>query len=139
MIFPPILQLTVLGLYDAGVPNSERIILRPTDTLNLAQYCIVLAHRPPQGESIIMLDNLFWFPNSDVSPPCWIVIMSGEGTNIIKTHETTGQPVHVFYWGRKATIFNAPGFIPIVVQVGAILVSGPVINKIPPSKPQKLS
>src|SRR5579871_4264633 len=120
MIFPFIFQLSQLGLYDAGVPNKERILLRATEAVNLSQFCMIIAHRT-QAQNVVINNNLYWFPDTPVAPPCWIVLKTGEGQDKVERHPVNGQPIHFFYWGRKTTIFNSPEIIPILVQVNSIL------------------
>lgn len=134
MIFPPILELSMLGVYEAAVPNRERIILRPTDTVNLAQYCILVGYRTPEGQTIPVWDNMFWFGDLNVSPPGWIILLTGEGETKVDQRTANGQPAHIFYWGRKQTIFNRPDFIPVLIQIGSVLIGGQVPNDTPQKK-----
>jgi hypothetical protein len=122
MIFPPIFHLSVLGVYDAGVPNRERLILRPTEPVNLVQFGVVVCVRTAGGV-VPVTDNFFPFLEVEVTPPAWIVLFTCPGNYHMDSHPETGHLVHVFYWQRKQTIFAVPEAVPVVVQLSSVLVT----------------
>src|SRR5690349_18784566 len=107
MIFPPIFELSMVGIFDAGVPNQERLVIRPTERVNLAQFGVVLCVQFSNQPLFVVNDNLFWFSGVEVAPPAWIVLFTCEGAYQIASHPKTGHPVHMFYWERKQTIFTS--------------------------------
>jgi hypothetical protein len=130
MIFPPPLELSLLGLYDAGDPGKERIVLRPTESVNLAQFGILLGYKTENGSIVPLNDHFFWFCEIVVPTPSWIVVFTGEGTFDVIPHAQSGQPVYVFYWGRKQTIFHDPKAVPIIFQLNAVLIaSNPLVTQ----------
>jgi hypothetical protein len=57
---PPIPELSVYGTIECGVPNRERICLRPSEEVNLAHFGLVLAIRNPvSGEFSPVNDHFF--------------------------------------------------------------------------------
>jgi hypothetical protein len=130
MIFPPPSELSMLGVLDAGVPNQERIILRPTEEVNLAQFGVLVGVRIDSGDLIPLHDNFYWFGEIQIPAPSWIVLATGKGEPKVTHHPNTGHPIYWFYWGKTATIFNGPIIIPIVFQIGAILLGNRVPKQI---------
>lgn len=128
MIFPPIFELSLVGLYDAGIPNRERIVIRPTEKVNLAQFGIILAFRNPNGMTTPIRDNFFWFGELEISPPSWIVVATSEGKYDLLKDPVGGQDIHMFHWGRKTTIFNRPEFAPILIQLSSIVIGNRQIS-----------
>jgi hypothetical protein len=136
MIFPPPVELSLLGLYDPGVPGKERIVLRPTEPVNLAQFGIMVGYRPGNGDVIPLRDFFFWFSEIVVPTPSWIVVFTGEGKYEVTKHPTNEQPVYVYYWGRKKTLFHDPQFIPVIFQLSAVLLAHNPVAQIPEKTPQ---
>jgi hypothetical protein len=134
MIFPPPSELSMLGVYDAGIPNQERILLRPTEQVNLAQFGVLVGVRIASGDIIPLQDNFYWFGEIQIPSPSWIVLATGKGDASVTNHPKTGHPVFWFFWGKSATIFNGPIIMPIVFQIGSILLGNNVPKQLPPSK-----
>jgi hypothetical protein len=131
MIFPPPLELSLLGLYEPGVPGKERIILRPTESVNLAQFGILVGYKVNPQNITPFNDSFFWFPETVVSTPSWIIVFTGQGKSETVKHPQSGQPVYVFYWGRKKTIFHDSRVSFVVLQMSAVLVGHNPILQLP--------
>jgi hypothetical protein len=122
MIIAPITELTVLGIVKAGVPNQERIVIRPTEPVNLAQFGIILASQDQNGMNTPIADSFFWFGELIIEPPCWLLIYTGAGEFQKTTLQDTGHTAYVFHWGRPYTIFGTSNIKPILFRMDAILV-----------------
>jgi len=121
---PPIFELDYWGVYDRGVPNKERIIFKPRVRVNLTSFMIVTGiQKPENGVNALQpfYDNAFWFPDVVIDPPTWVFIFTGPGTPTVSTEQYTGAPLHVLYWGRKATIFTTPNIVPVIMRHDGIL------------------
>ena len=119
---PPIPELSVYGVLEAGTPNRERICLRPSEEVNLAHFAMLLAIRNnTTGELTPMPDHLFWFGEQIVSPPSWLILFSGKGER--RTTIEKGRPVHLFFWGKEHVLFNVlPNvtIVPVVFRIGSL-------------------
>lgn len=132
MIFPPVPEITFCGVFDAGVPNRERMAFRPNVSVNMAQFGILIGLQLANGQVIPLWDNFFWFGEANVSPPLWIVVMTCSGKFEATTHPNTGEPVQICYWNRKLTVFENPNVVPILFQMGAIQIgSRPALPTVP--------
>jgi hypothetical protein len=118
---PPILELSLYGVVDAGVPNRERICVRPTDSINLAQFGILAGIRAANGAITPSPNLFFWFGDLVVTPPAWLIVFTGKGESPSAPLVENGNNVYVFYWNLKNTIFNIPGMSPIVFKMNTIL------------------
>jgi hypothetical protein len=118
---PPIPELSVYGVIECGVPNLERICLRPSEEVNLAHFALLLAIRDKvTGELTPVNDHFFWFGEKIVTPPAWIIIFTASGEN--KTVIEKGLPVHIFCWGKKNVLFNVrPNvtIVPLLFRIGS--------------------
>ncbi len=121
MILPTIFEMSLVGVFDRGVPNRERIVLRPTDKVNLHEFFLVLAVRLDNGMVMPIHNQAFWFPDIELAPPGWIVVYTGPGTSTRTTIPESGQPAHTFHWGNKQTVLNRPEVVPILFSLGGIL------------------
>ncbi|PYJ54947.1 MAG: hypothetical protein DME24_25620 [Verrucomicrobia bacterium] len=118
---PPIPELSVYGVVDAGIPNKERICLRPSEEVNLAHFGIFLAIRNSEtGGMTPLQDHFFWFGEQLVSPPAWLIVFTGTGERrTITEQEVT---VHVYYWNKKHILFDVPNvtIVPVVFRIASI-------------------
>lgn len=121
MNFPPLCSLSFIGVADPGVPNLERLVLRPSDTINIAAYGVIVGIRQPAGHAIPLRDSFFWFGESIISPPSWILLYTRPGQYGITKH-SDGNPVHSFFWNRHHTMFTSEEIVPIVFEIGALLI-----------------
>lgn len=122
MIFPPPTELKFFGVFNSGVPNQERLVFQVTERVNLAQFGIFVCLRNANGTASPILDNLFWFGEMHVSPPTWIVVMTCPGVYESTFHPNTKEPMQVFFWGRKKTVFENSNIVPVVFQMSSVLI-----------------
>ena len=120
----PIPELHVVGVADAGVPNSERVVLRPTQPLSLLGYGVAvgISARTSTPSAHPLHDSCFWFPAIEVAPPSWILIFTGKGE--FKESEWEGQAVHTFHWGRQYTVFTHELIVPVLFRLDGATVGG---------------
>jgi hypothetical protein len=118
---PPIPELSVYGVIECGVPNKERICLRPSEEVNLAHFALLLAFRNNVTSELTPInDHFYWFGEKKVAPPSWIIIFTGEGQN--KTVIEKGVNVHIFFWGKNDVLFNAKPnvtIVPLIFRIGS--------------------
>lgn len=119
MAYPDLLlaDIQVVGVFEAGIPNKERVIIRPNRQISLVGVGIAVGLSAGDAGALPLFDNVFWFPEIIVEPPTWIFVYTGKG----KTRQTTlatKDPALVFHWQRNATVFIKPDIVPIVFQVG---------------------
>lgn len=137
MRLPPIFEFSNVSVFHSGVPNEERIVLRPTESVELAQFGIFVAAQSKDGTLTPINDNFFWFGAMQISPPSWIVVYTGKGEFRELAHHTTKHPVYCFHWGREQTIFNFSELVPVVFRINQISTGGHITP--PPSYSTALS
>jgi hypothetical protein len=130
---PPILELSMVGVLEAGIPNRERVCLRPTDSINLASFGLHVAIRQPQGHVTPVPNLFFWFGDFIVSPPAWIMVFTGKGESRPTPIIENGQRIYLLYWNLETTIFNIPDLLPVAFKIDSILIGH---NVLPPSERQ---
>jgi hypothetical protein len=120
MFFPPVIDLSMIGVFDAGVPNKERIYLRPTDVIKLTGFGLFLARLDPETGTVRPIHNFcFWFDDREVEPPSWICIYTGKGTPN-QTTTKDGQPHYTYFWGNSSTLFGNPSMTAVLFKPNAI-------------------
>ncbi|ACT50263.1 hypothetical protein [Methylovorus glucosotrophus] len=110
--------IEIFGVYDRGVPNKERVVLRVTQTLNLANYFLIvgLAH---ENNIWPFNDSFLWLTNIEVVGPAWVFIYTGKGTPRVELEMNTKQPLHALYWGKEKVIFDKD-ISPALVSFGPV-------------------
>jgi hypothetical protein len=120
MFLPPISELSLLGVADRGVPNQERVILRPTEPVDLGRFAVLVGFTQDNGLVLPLWDNMFWFGELTVPTPSWIFLFTGPGQFQFSTIPGSQQPAYSFHWGRRITVFNDPKLVPLIVSIAAV-------------------
>ncbi len=117
---PTIAEFTLIGVAKRGVPNEERLVLRPNERINLGQFGVLVARLQEDGSAVPLLNAFFWFGDIAVEPPSWIYVYTGPGTFSQSRISATKQPAYAFHWGSKQTVFHDPAMIPLLIRLGGI-------------------
>ncbi len=127
-------EIDFWGIYERGIPNSERIVFRPLIPIELGRYFVAVAVRQPDGQACAsMFDNAFFFPDVVVEPPTWVIIYTGRGKSKVTIEPYTRDPVHALFWQRDVTIFNAPNLVAYIGRLDALHISPEPPKSIDPS------
>ena len=132
MILETIYELTILGVADVGIPNQERIIIRPTQAVNLAGFGLYLGQLRPDGMIVPFRDHFFWFGEIVVTAPGWIIVYTGPGEFQVSQLPGTKEPAYSFHWGKQTTILGAPNIVPALFRFDGISI-GPQPQKFLPT------
>ncbi len=122
----PIYQLSLLGVGEPGVPNRERIIMRPMEELNLGEYLVCLGYLEDDDSLSPIPDNLFYFGDRFVAPPSWIILYTGPGRDIESKIKGEREKAYVFHWEKNHTVFNHPHIVPLLLRVDGLSFTPPV-------------
>ncbi len=122
MIVENLTELTVVGVYDRGKPNQERIVLVANDTVNLGQYGLMLGIRAADGSAIPLRDNMLWFGNGYASKGDWIFVYTGPGEPRVSDLTNTKDKLYIVHWGRGKTVLGRKEIVPILFRVDAVQV-----------------
>ena len=115
-------DLSLLGVADPGVPNRERVVIRPTQTASLYATGIAVGVIDPRsGGASPIFDHTFWFPNVVVRPPSWVFVFTGPGSPS-ETKNQNGETIRSFFWNRQETIFANLELIPVLFRLGSVVI-----------------
>src|SRR5687767_1786851 len=101
MILLPITELSIVGVFDRGVPNNERIVLSANQDVNMGQYGLMLGIRGQPGWGTPIPDNLFWFGDGLASKNDLIFVYTGPGEPRASELPMLKAKAYVLHWGRK--------------------------------------
>ena len=128
MILPEITELQIIGIYDRGVANQERIAIQAKQSLNLGQYGIMLGGKNISGQMIPYNDNLFWFGDGVVQQGDWLYIYTGPGKARVNDIPGQSEKIYTIHWGKGSTILALSDITPILFRVSAIKTAQPPMN-----------
>lgn len=128
MIVNLVTEISVVGVFDRGIPNQERIVLRVNETVNLGQYGLMVGVRGSDGTAFPIRDNLLWFGDGLVNSGEWIFVYTGPGEPRATTLPNTQERLYSIHWGRTETILHHRDFVPILFRVDAVQVLQEVTN-----------
>ena len=130
MILETIHELMIIGVADPGSPNQERIVIRPTQTVNLAGFGLYLGVPKADGMIVPLWDHFFWFGEIVVTAPSWIIVYTGSGMYQKTRLPGTWEEAHTFHWGKPFTVFGQQGIVPVLFRFDGISI-GPPPQKYP--------
>lgn len=110
--------LSVVGIFDAGVANLERIVLRAEQPVDLAGYLILLALRGQSGGgSLPLRDNMLWLGNTSIDVGDWVYVYTGPGEAQTSVLPNNPNRVVSMYWGKNQTIFQGTHLTAALVKI----------------------
>lgn len=127
---PDIDTLALVGVFDRGVPNMERVVIRALRATEMAQYAVIVGWNPlGPGTPARPLNNLyFWFGDGLVHTNETIFLYTGQGEPRKTTLAGTSDTAYVVHWGMETTLFADTRFVPIIMAMGQILIANPPQN-----------
>jgi hypothetical protein len=126
--FLPILELAIVDVTDFGVPGRERIVIRPTQPVDLGQFFLVLGFQNTPNAATPFRNAALWLGNFHIDPPAWIIVFTGlppapdvaQPVDVIDP--TFQQRVLYYYLGFQTTVFDKPGTLPMMFRVTGVLI-----------------
>ena len=127
-----IVELSIFGVFDRGVPNKERIAVIANETINLGQYGIMIGLRAQGDSAFPIRDNLLWFGDGVINKGDILYIYTGPGEPKTTYLPNNQEILYTIHWGRNTTILHNQDFVPILFRVDAVQI--PLDNNVlPPS------
>lgn len=123
-------DLTLVGVFDRGRPNLERIIIEVNVPTQVGEYLLLVGYRAQGHQGAMPLyDQCFWFGEWSASAPSTIFVYTGPGTARATTVAGSDRPAYVLHWARNETIFADQMFVPILTHFDAVSIEPSPINQ----------
>jgi hypothetical protein len=122
MLLEQIEDLELFGVYDRGVPNAERIVLRANAIVNLGCYAVGLGVKSENGMASPIPDQFLWLGEMYVDKGAWVFIFTGKGTPALTKELNTGGPMHVMYWHKDAVVLTHDLIVPMLYRFDGVRV-----------------
>jgi hypothetical protein len=120
---PQIPELRLVGVFDAGVPRRERIVLKVEQKLDIGWYAIVLAIRAqPAGMAQPLRDSVCWIGSGTVEPNDWFFIYTGAGSQMTIPADSDHGKLFFEFWGRKETVFHDSQIVPMLWRLNGVTI-----------------
>lgn len=115
-------ELTIFGVYDAGVPNMERVVILANAATDTTPFGLMIGMRGPGGTVIPLRDNMLWFGVSTLNAGDWLFVYTGSGQPRSADIPGSQQKVYSVHWGKPVTAFNSPELVPVLFRLDGIQV-----------------
>jgi hypothetical protein len=134
MIVADLCELAIVGVFDRGIPNRERIVIVPQQQVNLGQYGLMLGLRASGNTAVPIRDNLLWFGDGFVDTSDMLFIYTGPGEPRATAIPNGRGRIISVHWGRGTVLFGDPNFVPILFRIDAVTIPAaePAIALTPP-------
>jgi len=122
-LLPMVPELLLEGAFDRGVPNMERIVMRPRSTIDVGNYVVLLGLRV-EGSAFVtpVRDAMYWFGSATLSPDDWLFLYTGPGTPTKVPAVGAPGSLYLSYWNRPATILHDQKIVPVIARLGGIII-----------------
>ena len=120
--FPPIPEFELRGVYDAGVPNKERVILRVAQPIEMGNYALLLGVRSTPGHVVPISNSAYWFGSASIPANDWVMVYTGAGQGTKVPTEDRKSTIWIGYWGRPQTVFHDKNVIPVLWRLNGIAI-----------------
>ncbi len=105
-------DIEIFGVYDRGISNQERIVLRVNTTIDLSGLFLVLGFVGGNSNIFPIKDQFLWLGNVIVDGPGWVFIYTGEGTTRVTREINTNEPLHCIYWNKSTVVLSNEALMP---------------------------
>ena len=120
MIVGNITELSVVGVFERGIPHQERIVISVNEIVSMGQFGLLLGIRQQEGAAFPIRDNFFWFGDGYLSRGDWIFVYTGPGDTRVVELPGTIEKLYSLHWGRENVVLSPPEIVPILVRVDAV-------------------
>lgn len=128
----PINELKIVGVFDHGIPNMERVVLIANETVDLGNYGLILGIRGQEGQAFPLRDNFLWFGNGWIQKGDWLFVYTARGEPRMTELPNQREKLYSIHWGKDQTVFQHKELIPLLIRMDALQV--PVgSNALPPA------
>ena len=112
--------LEVFGVYDRGVPNRERIVLRANRPIELTRYALLLGVEGRDQSFIPLRDEFLWLGTQFIATPGWVFVYTGDGQGGVSQETFTKDPIYMLFWQKPSVILDDHRLIPTLVSFGDV-------------------
>jgi hypothetical protein len=120
---PPITEVRLLGVFDPGVPNMERVVLKVEANIDIGWYAIILSQRGQiRDHATPIKDCMYWFGSGSVAPNDFFFLYTGSGTRSTLPPDGGHGKLFIEFWGKKETIFHNAQIVPVLWRLNGIVV-----------------
>ena len=99
------MSLEIVNINKNGDASQEYILFRATETINMNSYAVVDKTFDEDGNVSNVFRHFYRFPSQQVKKGEYVCLFTKKGTYSLGKM-TNGDPVHKFYWGSEAPIWN---------------------------------
>jgi hypothetical protein len=120
MMIPLISELSLTKVFDRGEPNNECIAIRVNETVEMAQFGILIGTAGSNGMIIPHPDQFFWFGNAVAKSGDWIFVYTGGGTPRLSKATNGTNDVYTLFWNKPKTVLANSHVVPVLFKLGEI-------------------
>ncbi len=124
----------LLGVYDRGIPNKERVVIKADDYAELSRFFVGVGIRQPAYSVNPINDNSLWMGSGFVSPGDWIFVYTGTGLPRADKIPNQKNTIYTLHWGRSGVLFQSPEIVPFIYRLDGVRLPNEMNEQIPHSE-----
>jgi hypothetical protein len=109
-------SLEIVEVYDRGIPNQERILIRVNSGIRIRNHFIGIGFLKNAGEIVPINDSLLWLGAGDLTQNDIVYVYTGTGKPESGLTGTDQSKFYRMFWGRKNTAFHNPDVTPYIFE-----------------------
>jgi hypothetical protein len=118
-------ELEIREVLNPGAPNTECVLIKPLQTVDIAPFAMCVGLRGANGGITPVRDAFFWFGEGAVQPDDWIFLFSGSGKASREPIPDEAGHCICIYWGRPITLFHDNIFTPFLIRLDSLSILQP--------------
>jgi hypothetical protein len=109
------MKLKIVGIYDRGIPNQERLHLNVLAPADLSFHVVLDTTRV--GDTVsTQIRNVYWWTRYPVQAGDWVILYTRSGL-FSTARRADGRTNHFFFWGMKSVLWANPASCAVVLGV----------------------
>lgn len=130
MIVELVSELSLVRVFDRGVPNKESIAFTVNESTNMGRFGVMLGVSSGVGMATPIQDHLYWFGDGYVQRGDWIFLYTGSGNPMSGKASDGVSNLYTCFWGKSSTVLANSQIVPILFRVEGVQVDDPPVDQL---------
>jgi hypothetical protein len=110
-------KLEISAIMDAGVLDSERIVLQVNETVDIGFYALIRSKKGTAGGPVSGSKDAYWFPDRKLEPGDKVVLYTKAGRAVKRVQNEKHTATHFFYWHKTKALWGSDSTNVAVIAV----------------------
>ncbi len=110
------MKLAISSFADPGNYEKERLVIKVLSDVDIGAYAVFISAVSEDGKATAGRKTAYWFPDTAAKSGDLVVLYTKAGQDSKKDLQD-GRTAHFYYWGLKASVWEAGSRTAVVLRV----------------------